>query len=63
MHTRKLSTDTGIATVKNGVVTGKKAGKVEITATVGATTRTCTVTVKAPVLKSSDTSELIDSHD
>lgn len=45
------SGDTKIATVKNGKVTAKKAGKVTITATANGIRRTCRITVKKPALK------------
>lgn len=41
------SSNTGVATVSGGTVTGKKAGTAKITATCGMRTATCTVTVKA----------------
>ena len=41
------SSNTAIATVKNGVVTGVKAGTATITAKAGSKTATCTVTVTA----------------
>lgn len=41
------SSDEGIATVANGVVTGVKAGTATITATVGSAQATCAVTVTA----------------
>lgn len=49
------SGDTKIATVKNGKVTAKKAGKVTITATANGIRRTCRITVKKPALKLSKT--------
>lgn len=45
------SSDTKIATVKNGKVTAKKAGKVTITATANGIRKTCRITVKKPALK------------
>lgn len=42
------SSDDKVATVNNGVVTGVKAGTATITATVGAASDTCIVTVTAP---------------
>lgn len=42
------SSDDKVATVTNGLVTGVKAGTAIITATVGAASDTCVVTVKAP---------------
>ncbi len=44
-----------IATVKNGKVTAKKAGKATITATANGLTAKCVVTVKNPILKLSKT--------
>lgn len=41
-----LSSDTSVATVKDGVVSGVKAGTVTITAKAGEKTATCMVTVK-----------------
>ncbi len=43
------SSDTSIATVSDGTVTGVKAGTATITATAGDKTATCEVTVEAPV--------------
>ncbi len=43
------SSDETIATVENGVVTGKAAGTVTITVTVGDYSAQCIVTVKAPI--------------
>ena len=43
------SSNTKVATVKNGVVTGKKRGTVTITAKANGKTATCKVTVKDPV--------------
>ena len=40
------SSNTGVATVANGVVTGKKAGTATITASISGKTATCKVTVK-----------------
>lgn len=45
------SGDTKIATVKNGKVTAKRAGKVTITATANGIRKTCRITVKKPALK------------
>ena len=44
-----ISSDTSVATVSNGKVTAVKAGSTTITATVGSYSKTCTVTVKAPL--------------
>lgn len=45
------SSKPGVATVKNGKVTAKKAGKTVITAVVGSYKASCTITVKKPTLK------------
>lgn len=45
------SSDSKIATVKNGKVTAKKAGKVTITAKANGIQKTCLITVKKPALK------------
>lgn len=45
------SSKPGVATVKNGKVTAKKAGKTVITAAVGSYKASCTITVKKPTLK------------
>jgi hypothetical protein len=45
------SSNTKVATVKNGVVTAKKAGTTVITATVGSSKAVCNVTVKKASLK------------
>ena len=42
-----VSSNTNIATVENGVVTAKKAGTVDITATAGGRTALCVVTVES----------------
>ncbi len=44
------SSNAGVATVKDGVVTAVKAGTATITAKAGDKTATCTVTVKAPAV-------------
>jgi uncharacterized protein YjdB len=45
------SSKTSVATVKNGKVTAKKAGKTVITASINGRSAKCTVTVKIPVKK------------
>lgn len=45
------SSKPGVATVKNGKVTAKKAGKTVITAEIGSYKASCTITVKKPTLK------------
>ena len=49
------SSDTTVATVKDGVVTGVKAGKATITATAGEKTATVDVTVKAAATSGGET--------
>lgn len=49
------SSDTTVATVKDGVVTGVKEGKVKITATAGEKTATVEVTVKAAATSGGET--------
>lgn len=44
------SSNTGVATVNNGVVTGVKAGTADITATANGVSTVCKVTVNAPVV-------------
>lgn len=44
-----ISSNENVATVKNGVVTGKSIGEATITAKVGTHTATCNVTVNAPL--------------
>lgn len=45
------SGNNAIATVENGIITGKKTGTVKVTAKANGLTRTCTVTVKACSVK------------
>lgn len=48
------SSDTSVATVNNGVVTGIKMGVVIITAEIGDIKQLCVVTVKRPIIKVTD---------
>jgi len=53
------SSNTAIAAVKSGTVTGKKAGKATITATANGVSKTCTVTVKTASLSLNKTKATI----
>lgn len=56
------SSNTGVATVSGGTVTGKKAGTAKITATCGMRTATCTITVKATTTSSGGSSNTSTSN-
>lgn len=56
------SSNTGVATVSGGTVTGKKAGTAKITATCGMRTATCTITVKATTTSSGGSSSASNSN-
>lgn len=57
------TSDKSIATVKNGKVTGKKAGKAIITATANGVSTSCTVTVNNPVITLNKTSMTLGEGD
>ena len=55
------SSNTKVATVKNGKVTAKKAGKAKIIATANGITKTVTITVKNPVITVKDGKKKVTS--